>query len=430
MPDLHLRLALAFACRRKTNPRFFPFRYPRSKHQSAMTHALNPLKTTHRLGRVVFFSALSLLLVFAASCGKPSNEAQIEKLENKVRSEESKIRKSRNKISDFYDQIAELGGDTLAAVDTVHITTTPVVKEDFEEFIEVAAVVDSRDNLVLSSDMGGRVTTMRVKEGDRVSRGQLLAEVDAELVRDQIAELENQLELAQTVFEKRDRLWQQEIGSEIEWLQARNNVESLEKSLATAQTQLSKAALRSPISGTVDKVFVNQGEMAGPGAPVVRVVNLSKVQVRSDVSEAYLGKVSRGDTVKVHFPNIGATYESRVSAVGQVIDPNNRTFSMEVAINNADGKLKPNQVGTIRLRNRFEPNQVQVPSRLVQSAFSGDFLYVMDPKSHVALRRSVELGPSYDGMTVVRSGLKAGELLVDDGFRNVSDSTLVAVSRR
>jgi RND family efflux transporter MFP subunit len=174
-------------------------------------------------------------------------------------------------------------------------------------------------------------------------------------------------------------------------------------------------------------VFVNKGEMAGPGAPLIRVVNLNQVQVRSDVSEAYVGKVSKGDVVRVHFPALGETYESPVTAVGQVIDPNNRTFTMEVALNNTDGKLKPNLVGTIRLRNSFEPDQIQVPSRLIQSAFSGDFVYVMDPKRSMALRRDIELGPSYGGKTVIRKGLKSGELLVDGGFRNVSDSAMVAV---
>lgn len=391
-----------------------------------MNHLSFSFRRTSALRRFSGVALLSVLMLFAASCGKPSDEEQIAKLEKKVRTEESKIRKSRSKIAGFHSTIAELGGDTLAAVDTVFITTTPVLKGDFEEFIEVAAVVDSRNNLILSSDMGGRVTSMRVKEGDRVSRGQLLAEVDADLVRTQIAELENQLDLARTVFEKRDRLWQQQIGSEIEWLQAKNNLEALEKSLATAQTQLSKAALRSPITGTVDMVFVQKGEMAGPGAPVLRVVNLSQVQVRSDVSEAYIGKVSRGDAVQVDFPAIGKRYESPVTAVSQVIDPNNRTFSLEVALNNRDGMLKPNLVGSIRLRNTFEPDQVLVPSRLIQSAFFGDFLYIMDPNSGRALRRDVELGPSYDGTTVIRKGLKAGELLVDGGFRNVSDSTLVS----
>lgn len=362
-----------------------------------------------------------------SACGQPSAEDQIASLEKKIRTEEGKVRKSRNKISGLRAEIAELGGDTVAALDTVFVTTAPVERGTFEEFVEVAAIVGSRDNLMLSSEMGGRVTRMLVREGQAVSRGQLLAEVDAELVRKQIDELENQLELARTVFEKRDNLWRQNIGSEIEWLQARNNVESLEKSLATARAQLDKAALRSPISGTVDRVFVNQGEMAGPGSPILRVVNLGKVQIEADVSEAYLGKVAKGDVVRVRFPSIDRVYEAPVTAVGQVIDPNNRTFTMEVSLDNADGALKPNLVGIIRLRNHYEEDRVLVPSRLVQSAFSGDFLYVLDDSRHYALRRNVTLGHSYDGQTVIAEGLDGTETLIDGGFRNVSDSTLVAV---
>ena len=372
------------------------------------------------------------LILFAASallvaCGTPSAEDQVATLEKKIRTEEGKLRKGRGKINAMHLELAELGGDTLVAKDTVYITTTAVERGDFEEFVDIPAIVSSRDNLMLSSEMGGRVTRMLVKEGNRVSRGQLLAEVDAELVRNQIDELNNALSLATTVFEKRERLWNQNIGTEIEYLQAQNQVESLKKSLATANTQLGKAALYAPISGTVDQVFVHQGEIAGPGAPVMRVVNLSRVQITADVSEAYVGKVDMGDVVTVAFPSMGLETTAKVTAVSQVINPNNRSFGLEVEYDNRDGKLKPNQVGLIRLRSSFETDRVIVPSRLVQSAYNGDFVYVMDPDQGLALRRSVDLGHSFSGSTVILDGLKGDEILVDGGFRNVSDSTLEVI---
>jgi RND family efflux transporter MFP subunit len=239
--------------------------------------------------------------------------------------------------------------------------------------------------------------------------------------------LNNALSLATTVFEKRERLWNQNIGTEIEYLQAKNQVESLEKSLATANTQLAKAALYAPISGSVDQVFVNQGEMAGPGAPVMRVVNLDKVQITADVSEAYVGKVEKGDWVTVAFPSMDLETKAKVTAVSQVINPNNRTFGLEVEYDNRDGKLKPNLVGLIRLRSGYESDRVMIPSRLVQSAFNGDFVYIMDTNKGMALRRDVQLGRSYQGHTVILDGLEGKELLVDGGFRNVSDSTLVVI---
>ena len=375
------------------------------------------------------YIAVLMLLLIVASCSEPSNQEKITKLEAKIRAQEGKIRDSKTNINDLRTEIAKLGGDTLVAMDSVFITVMPVELADFTEYVEISASVSSRENLMISSDMGGRIVGVRVREGQRVGRGQILAEVDGEIIRRQIAELENALSLAQTVFEKRQRLWDQKIGSEVEYLQAENNVKSLEKSLATANAQLEKTYVRSPISGTVDKVMLQTGEIAGPGQPILRVVNLDRVQVRADVSEAYVGTVSPGDEVTVRFPGIGFEQKAKVSAIGQVIDPNNRTFTLEVEVNNSDGALKPNLVGNISMLTDNQPDQLQVPSRLLQSAYNGSFVYVVDTIKHQAIRREVILGSSYGGKSVIKEGLKEGEWLVDDGFRNVSDSSYVQIHK-
>lgn len=375
------------------------------------------------------YIAVLMLLLIVASCSEPSNQEKITKLEAKIRAQEGKIRDSKTNINDLRTEIAKLGGDTLVAMDSVFITVMPVELADFTEYVEISASVSSRENLMISSDMGGRIVGVRVREGQRVGRGQILAEVDGEIIRRQIAELENALSLAQTVFEKRQRLWDQKIGSEVEYLQAENNVKSLEKSLATANAQLEKTYVRSPISGTVDKVMLQTGEIAGPGQPILRVVNLDRVQVRADVSEAYVGTVSPGDEVTVRFPGIGFEQKAKVSAIGQVIDPNNRTFTLEVEVNNSDGALKPNLVGNISMLTNNQPDQLQVPSRLLQSAYNGSFVYVVDTIKHQAIRREVILGSSYGGKSVIKEGLKEGEWLVDDGFRNVSDSSYVQIHK-
>jgi membrane fusion protein (multidrug efflux system) len=370
---------------------------------------------------LLFFAAL------LASCGKPDREEQIAGLEKKIRIQEEKIRSARSSITALRTQLAELGADTIPPQDSVFITVTPVVVEDYREYLELAATVSSRENLLVSSEMGGRLVRVPVREGQRVGRGQVLAEVDGEIIRRQIEELENALSLARTVFEKRSRLWEQRIGSEVEYLQAENNVQSLEKSLATAQAQLEKTLVRSPISGTVDKVMLQPGEMAGPGAPIVRVVNLERVQVRTEVSEAYLGLVKPGDKVLLRFPTLQYEQEAAVSAVGQVIDPNNRTFVLEVDIPNNQGVLKPNLVGSINLLTLSEAARVQVPSRLVQQAYNGTFVFVVDTLRHLAIRRPIELGRSSGTRSVVESGLDGGEILIDEGFRNVTDSSFVQI---
>jgi len=373
---------------------------------------------------------LLLSMVMLAACGKPTNEEKIAAIEAKIRAQEEKIRASKAAISDFRKELIKLGIDTLVARDTTSVTVLPVELAEYTEYVEVSAAVSSRENLLISSDMGGRIMQLRVREGQRVGRGQVLAELDGEIIRKQIAELENALSLARTVFDKRKKLWDQRIGSEVEYLQAENNVKSLEKSLATANSQLEKTNVRSPISGTVDKVMLNMGELASPGQPILRVVNLDRVQIKADVSEAFVGRIAVGDQVTLRFPSIGLEQQAAVSAVGQVIDPNNRTFTLEVDMPNQNGALKPNLVGSISLRTFSAPNQVLVPSRLVQSGYNGSFVFLVDSVERIAVRREIELGNSSSGKSVVKAGLAGSEWLVDDGFRTVSDSAFVRIRKQ
>ena len=382
------------------------------------------MKTRSLLSMIAILGGLAIL----SSCGSKTEEEKIADLEKKIRKQESNIRKTQAKISGFRQEIAVLGGDTVQAPDIIPITTMAVQRKDFETFVEVPASVVSKDDVMVSSDLGGPVVRLLVDEGDYVRAGQLVAELDAQLVRSNIAEVEQSLELARTVYEKRQRLWDQNIGSEIEYLQAKNNVESLEKTIATLNTQLSKLRITSPISGVVDAVMIESGEMAGPGMPVVRVVSLSRMLVRANVPEIYVGKVKRGDQVTVSLPAINKELNARVTTIGQTINPNNRTFLLEVDVPNSDQMLKPNLVGTIKIRDEFMEDQVVIPGRLVQNSYTGDFVYTLDNKNQIARKQAIETGSAANGEMVIVSGLDAGDILVDDGFRNVSDSSMVTVA--
>ena len=382
------------------------------------------MKTRALLSMIAILGGLAIL----SSCGAKTEEEKIADLEKKIRKQESNIRKTQAKISGYRQEIAVLGGDTIQEPDIIPITTMEVLRKDFETFVEVPASVVSKDDVMVSSDLGGPVVRLLVDEGDYVRAGQLVAELDGQLVRSNIAEVEQSLELAKTVFEKRQRLWDQNIGSEIEYLQAKNNVESLEKTIATLNTQLSKLRITSPISGVVDAVMIESGEMAGPGMPVVRVVSLSRMLVRANVPEVYVGKVSKGDRVTVDLPAINKEITARVTTIGQTINPNNRTFLLEVDVPNADKMLKPNLVGTIKIRDEFIEDQVVIPGRLVQNSYTGDFVYTLDNENQVVQRKAIKTGAAANGEMVIVSGLDAGETLVDDGFRNVSDGSMVTVA--
>lgn len=356
-----------------------------------------------------------------------TDEQRIDKVKAKIAKEEAKVKKAQGSIALLEDSLVALGA-VEEVPDTIYITTRAVEKGDFISYIDLSAEVSSDKNLGIIPETPGLIKRISVKEGQRVSAGQSLAQIDNEVLTSSIAELEKALELATVTFEKRDKLWKQNIGSEIEYLQAKNSKESLETKLATTRTQLSKTMVKSPISGTVESIMVKAGEMANGQMPIMQIVNISNVEVTAELSETYLGRVKRGDKVKVMFPSIDREVDARISTLSQVIDPSNRTFSIEIKLPNRDGVLKPNMMGKVRVREDFQADQVIIPSRLVQQSFTGDYVYVMS-KEGTAVRKDVVIGDSYDGKTVVKEGLTEEDVLVDSGFRSVFDGAIVAQSQ-
>lgn len=245
---------------------------------------------------------IPVIAILLSACGaKEEVTDSVEAKMAQIAEYKSEIKDLEIKIRDLEKEIIANGGSLELPPDTVAVTTMTIERGTYEEFVEVAGSVSSDQNILVSSEMGGTVTRIYVKEGQQVSAGQLLLSTDDQVLQKSIDELQNAYDLAKTVYEKRKALWDQKIGSEIEYLTAKNNMESLELKLNTTRTQLAKTQLKSPISGTVDEIITKTGEMASPGMPLLRVVNLSEVQIECDISEAYLGRVKRGDKVNVSF---------------------------------------------------------------------------------------------------------------------------------
>ncbi|MFY0594750.1 efflux RND transporter periplasmic adaptor subunit [Roseivirga sp.] len=303
------------------------------------------------------------------------------------------------------------------------ITTVNAAKENFDHKIEIRGNVESRTNVTISSEMMGLLTSLPIKEGQYVEKGQILATVDAENLKKSVDELENQLEFATTVFEKRDRLWKKNIGTEIDYLQAKNNKESLEKQLATLQTQLDKAEIKAPFNGTIETVSVRQGEIAQPGMPIAYLVGNANMYITAEVSESYIGKFNRGDKVMVSIPSLGKEEASKIISVGKVINPASRTFTIEVQLPRLGSSVKTNLVTLLKLTDYSSDDAVVIPSRLIQEDFEGNFVYTVKDKR--AAKVHVKLGYSYDNHTEVLSGLNGGEVVVDKGNRTVANGTMV-----
>lgn len=371
------------------------------------------------------FFILAIATLFITACGGGEDEAPktLEEKEAKIAEYRKEVAGLNAKISMLETEInKEKGIDPKDAIRKVEVVT--LEGKTFEHFIEVQGNVKSDKNVQVFPKIGGAIIKKYVKEGQRVSKGQTLIELDAETIRKQIEEVKTRLELATTVFERQSNLWKQKIGSELQYLEAKNNKEALEKSLATAESQLANAFVKAPISGIVDEFFSNEGEMAAPQQPILRIVNLSTVEISADVSESYTRNVKKGDKVVVNFPAIGMEVPVKINLIGQTINEKNRTFRIEMKAANKDGHLKPNSMAVVKIKDFAQENATIVPSHLIQQSTSGErFLYVLNEVDGkvVAKKVTIKVGQSYKGETLVTSGLKVGDKIVIKGYNEVVD---------
>jgi RND family efflux transporter MFP subunit len=385
------------------------------------------------LFKIIFASVLILSSLYLASCGGDNASIKISE-DNKEKLLEAYKRQYADlkaKIDALENELREKNG-IANKVSLKLIETQPVAQKDFAHFIEVQGNVESDKNVSVAPEMNGIILRINVERGQAVSQGQVIAEIDAEPIRKNIAELETRLDLAKTTFERQENLWKQQIGSEMQYLQAKNSKEALERSLDGLKAQLKKAYVKAPISGVVDELFMKQGEMANPAMPLARVVNLAEVQIKADVSEAYVPNVRKGDEVVVSFPSLQKEIPVKISNVGQFIEPANRTFKVEMKLANKDGFLKPNTLAVVKIKDFGQKNAIVIPTFLIQQSTNGqEFVFVVrqNDKKNIVEKVLIKTGKSYGGETLVTEGLQAGDILVSKGYNEVIDGEEVNIQK-
>lgn len=372
-------------------------------------------------------ATIFLAVLTVAACGPKSEGEGLDAKKQELKEARVQLQEIRNKIETIEAEIAEQDPTFFnAAGATTLVTTVKTEKKRFEHKIEVRGTVMSRTNVYVSAESMGLLTSVKVIEGQSVTKGQLLATIDSEQLEKSIDEVKNQLEYASTIFEKRERLWKKNIGTEVDYLTAKNNKESLEKQLSTLNTQLSKTNIVAPFSGSIEEVPVKAGEVVQPGSPIVFLVSNSDMYINAEVSEAYLGKVKVGDLVDIEIPSINENFTSKIVSVGNVINPASRTFTIEVKLPNQASDLKVNIVSVLSLIDYANNEAITIPSRIIQEDLQGNFVYVLDAAKK-ASKVHVKLGLSHDHETEVLSGLNGGEIIVDKGNRTIADGTTVKV---
>ena len=371
---------------------------------------------------------LILLLITVSSC----TETVPEDLKGKkqyVAKKKAEIREIQKEIDLVNIDIMKL--DPPKEKKAVVVKSKVIVPRIFKRYTELEARVVSEDAANVSSDIGGRLVQLNVKEGDYVKRGQLIGVTDVELFETQMEELNTSLALANTVFEKQSRLWQQNIGSEIQYLQAKNNVEQLQKSVESLKTRLKKKNLYAPISGAVDMKFIGEGEMTGPGTPIVRILNTSKVKVVADVQESLLGSVKKGDKVEVFYPALDKTVTHKITQIGRTIDPTNRTFKVEIKADNSKRDLKPNLLSIVKVNDFTAENSLFIPLDIIREEVTGDkYVYKVIEKDgkKIAKKVKITLGESSGNKVIVESGIESNDEIIITGGSSLADNSLILPS--
>ena len=322
-------------------------------------------------------------------------------------------------LKDVEMAISEL--DTLKKLMTV--TSYKAEVKDFNHYIEVQGTVKADQTIELHAEMGGTVTAILTKEGQNVSKGQILATLDSDVIDNSVLQLNTQLALATTTFERQARLWEQNIGSEIQYLQAKAQKDGLENSMKSLRAQARKMKVIAPFSGIIDQIFAKTGEMTSPQMPFLRLVNLSNVYVESEITETYLKSIKKDTEVLLYFSSIGTSVEASISQVGNFINPNNRSFKTRIDLKNPNNELKANLLADIKI-NDFKANGIVIPSRLVQKDRNDKtFVYTIEPQenNHSVVKTYVTEAMSYDNLSFISEGLFENSILVDKGARLVNN---------
>lgn len=363
--------------------------------------------------KVIYYS---IIVAFIVSCGgNPDKKAQL----NKLISDSDKLNEQISKLQKTLEPEGQK-----AEKKAVSVNVTDAKETVFNHYIKVQGTVDGDQNIAVSPQMPGIVTAVYAKEGTVVRKGDVLAELDAQAMKQGVEEVKTQLDLANNIYDKQNALWEKKIGSEVQYLQAKTNKEALEHRLANMKEQLRMTKILSPIAGTVESVPLRVGQMASPGVPTsaIRIINMSVAKITADVSETYATRIHDGNQVLVNFPDLGKDVETKLTFTSRFIDPTNRTFRVECKISSKEIQLRANMIAYIKIKDYSNAKAFSLPVNYVQTDQTGKFIYVakQNTKEWIAEKRTIKTGKDYDGVVEVLEGLSSGDKIISSGFQDLN----------
>jgi RND family efflux transporter MFP subunit len=385
--------------------------------------------------KILYTITASVLFI---ACGAEQNQS-VEELVSSGNLEN--IRAKKNEISEQLKTL-ELQVGLLDSVISILdsdeklplVTTIIAQSQNFVHFLELQGAVKTKQNVLIYPEMPGTLQRVYVTEGQHVNKGQILASIDDGGVGSQLQQSKTQAELAKTTFERQKRLWEQKIGSEIQYLQAKTNFEASKNVVKQIQSQLGKSVIRAPFSGIIDDVIKDEGTVVspGPGSEVFRIVNLGNMYIQVDVPETYLGQITKGKEAIVYFPVLGDSVMTKIRETGNFIKPGNRSFTAEIPVPNKDGIIKPNLTAKVRLNDYSNENAILIPQSIISENAAGDqYTYVSsepDGENEAVINRSIiTTGKTQNGLVEVLTGITAGNFIIKEGARSVKDGQKVKI---
>lgn len=366
-----------------------------------------------------------VLIIVIGGCGNSNNEKKIKEDISKYK---DKIVSLQSKILALENNLKKNGLNTLK--EGIAVKVEKIKKEKFEHFFTVNGSIEAVDEAFISPEVPGQIEKIFVKEGKRVKKGDLLVQLNSKVIESTISELKISLILAKVIFKKRKDLWAKKIGSQVQYLEAESNVDSLQKKIDTLKEQLKYYKITAPFSGIVDNIEKKRGEMASPGLPLMFIVNLKNVYVTCDVSEMYISKIKKGDDGLISFPSLpGKNRRARIYQIGTVVNPQNRTFKIKLLLDNKDESLKPNLIATVKLRDFLSNEAISVPSILVKNDIEGSFLYIVSEQkgNKIAEKVYVETGMTNRGNLIINKGISTGDLIITKGYSLVKNGSRIKI---
>lgn len=382
---------------------------------------------------IIYILSLVLLLVACGDDTKNTTEAALES--NDVETIQQKRDELTSRQSELETEIKKLDAK-LKEINPERniplVTAYQIEKDTFNHYLELQGSVETRKNVVLNAEMGGVLQQIYVNEGQKVSQGQTLAKIDDGGLSQQLAQMEIQLDLAKTTFERQERLWNQQIGSEMQYLQAKSSYEGQVNAVKQMKSQLSKSVVTAPFSGVIDEIITEEGNVVSPGqTPILRLVNLDDMYIKADIPENYITNVTQGKPVEVTFPVLGETIQTEVKQTGSYINPNNRTFNAEIAVPNKTKNIKPNLTARVRINDYTSEDAIMVPQNIISENADGEqYLYVLNKAEGdhaIAQRVIIETGKTQGENIEVLEGLQGGEMIIQEGARSVKEGQKVKI---